>query len=57
MALELAEMNSFLQKRQMEESRVQLEIQNGFKDLSRSVIPNGAILLSIISFSLQATGG
>ena len=35
MALELAEMHSFLQHRQNEESRVQQEIQDAFKEISK----------------------
>lgn len=35
LALELAEMHSFLQRRQNEESRVQQEIQDAFKEISK----------------------
>ena len=35
LALDLAEITSFMQRRQNEESRVQQDIQNAFKDISR----------------------
>ena len=34
-SLDLAEMNTFLQRKQVEEDRVQQDIQNTFKDLSK----------------------
>ena len=37
MALKLAEMNAFLQKRQAEDEHLQEEIQDAFKDLNKSV--------------------
>lgn len=40
MALKLAEMNAFLQKRQKEDEDLQQEIQDAFKDLNKSVEPS-----------------
>lgn len=37
MALKLAEMNAFLQKRQTEDEHLQEEIQDAFKELNKSV--------------------
>ena len=37
MALKLAEMNAFLQKRQAEDEHLQEEIQDAFKELNKSV--------------------
>ena len=37
MALKLAEMGAFLQKRQAEEERIQQQIQDAFKELNKSV--------------------
>ena len=34
-ALQLAEMSAFLQRRQLEEDKVQQDIQNTFKELSK----------------------
>lgn len=38
MALKLAEMNAFVQKRQAEDDRLQQEIQDTFRELSKSVL-------------------
>ena len=40
MALKLAEMNAFLQKRQAEDEHLQQEIQDAFKELNKSVEPS-----------------
>ena len=49
MALKLAEMNAFLQRRQAEDEHLQQEIQDTFKEINKLVKPILKIILCLLS--------